>query len=31
VVDYGVPDISKYVTRVVEMKCDKEIKTIYKP
>lgn len=31
VIDYGVPDIRKYVTRVVEMKCDKEIRTIYSP
>lgn len=31
VVDYGVPDIDKYVTRVVEMQCDKEIRTIYTP
>jgi hypothetical protein len=31
VVDYGVPDISKFVMRVVEMKCDKEIRTIYEP
>jgi hypothetical protein len=27
--DHGVPDIRKYVTRVVEMKSDKEIRTIY--
>jgi dipeptidyl aminopeptidase/acylaminoacyl peptidase len=29
VVDHGVPDISKYVTRVVEMRGDKENRTIY--
>lgn len=28
-VDHGIPDIRKYVTRVVEMKSDKEIHTIY--
>jgi hypothetical protein len=31
VVDYGVPDISKYVTRVVEMHGNKENRTIYTP
>lgn len=29
VVDYGVPDISQYVTRVVEMRGNKENRTIY--
>jgi hypothetical protein len=28
-VDDGVPDIDKYVTRVVEMQGNKEIRTIY--
>ena len=31
VVDHGVPDISKYVTRVVEMHGNKENRTIYTP
>jgi hypothetical protein len=30
-IDDGVPDISKYVTRVVEMQGSKEIRTIYVP
>ena len=30
-VDDGVPDISNYVTRVVEMHGNKEIRTIYIP